>query len=334
MRLTDQLLDRLGILHAGTGMTLGQASRPAYLDTAKARVALLSFASSFTTMSRAGAARDDVPGRPGLNPLRLQRRFEVDAETFDLLARLAPKIGGTVGADKKSLRLFRVQSPASSLLVVPGETFLVRETPEAVDVDRIVREVRNAAKMADLVFLAGHGHQPGNQSQVPPSWQQSFARQCIDAGASAYFTHGPHQLRGIEIYKGRPIFYSLGNFIFQNETIDPLPADDYEKYDLPATALPGDFFDRRPWSTADNPEDDAVWYESVLAVPSFAQGRMAGLKLYPLDLDQKAPRSQKGTPRIARGAKAEKIIKRLAELSAPFGTVITYRDGIGLWIAR
>ena len=334
MRLTDQLLDRLGIPHAGTGLTLGQASRPAYLDTAKARVALLSFASSFTTMSRAGAARDDVPGRPGLNALRLQRRFEVDAETFDLLSRLAPKIGGTLGADKKSLRLFRVQSPVSSILVVQGETFFVRETPEPADVDRIMREVRNAAKMSDFVVLSGHGHQPGNQSRVPPSWQQAFARRCIDAGASVYFTHGPHQLRGIEIYKGRPIFYSLGNFIFQNETIDPLPADDYEKYGLPATALAGDFFDRRPWSTADDPEDDAVWYESVVAVPSFSRGRLIGLKLYPLQLDQKAPRSQRGTPRVARGAEAEKIIRRLAELSSPFGTVIEFRDGIGVWRAR
>jgi hypothetical protein len=334
MRLTDQLLDRLGIVHAGTGMTLGQASRPGYLDTAKARVAFLSFASSFTTMSRAGAARDDVPGRPGLNALRLERRFEVDAETFDILLSLAPKIGGRVGEDKKSLRLFQVQSAVSSILVVPGEKFFVRETPETSDVERILRETRNAAKMADLVIISGHGHQPGNQSLVPPSWLPAFARQCIDAGAAAYFTHGPHQLRGIEIYKGRPIFYSLGNFIFQNETIDPLPADDYEKYDLPATALPGDFFDRRPWSTAKNPEDDAVWYESVVAVSTFVQGRMVSLKLYPLELGQTAPRSQRGTPRIARGAKAEKIIKRLAELSAPFGTVIELRDGIGVWMAK
>jgi hypothetical protein len=331
MRVTNALLDKLGLVHAGTGMTLGQASRPGYLDAAKARLALISFASSFTEMSRAGAARDDVPGRPGLNALRLRRRFEVDPETFDLLVKLGPKIGGRIAADKTSARVFQVQSPASSITVVPGEKFLVRETPEPDDVARIVREIRNAAKQSDLVFLAGHGHQPGNQSRVPPTWQQAFAHACIDAGAAAYFTHGPHQLRGIEIYKGRPIFYSLGNFIFQNETIDPLPSDDYEKFDLPPTSLPGDFYDKRPWQTATNPEDDAVWYESVIAVPSFAGGRLVGLKLYPLDLGQTAPRSQRGTPRLARGAKAEKIIERLAALSAPFGTVIELRDGVGVW---
>ena len=41
----------------------------------------------------------------------------------------------------------------------------------------------------------------------------------IDAGADVVVGHGPHVLRGIEIYKGKPIFYSLANFMFQNETL-------------------------------------------------------------------------------------------------------------------
>jgi hypothetical protein len=40
--------------------------------------------------------------------------------------------------------------------------------------------------------------------------------------------HGPHVLRGIEIFKGKPVFYSLGDFIFQNETLLRLPAENYE----------------------------------------------------------------------------------------------------------
>ncbi|MCP4613073.1 MAG: hypothetical protein GY845_30640, partial [Planctomycetes bacterium] len=71
MRLTTKLLDDLGIVHAGSGMNLGLSSRPDYLDTIKGRVALISFASSFTDMSRAGASRDDMVGRGGLNPLRV-----------------------------------------------------------------------------------------------------------------------------------------------------------------------------------------------------------------------------------------------------------------------
>ncbi len=47
-------------------------------------------------------------------------------------------------------------------------------------------------------------------------------------------------LRGIEVYKGKPILYSLGNFIFQHETVKKLPADFYERYavlDSEATPL-------------------------------------------------------------------------------------------------
>ena len=42
-----------------------------------------------------------------------------------------------------------------------------------------------------------------------------FARKMIDAGADVAVGHGPHVLRGIEIYKEKPIFYSLANFMFQ-----------------------------------------------------------------------------------------------------------------------
>jgi poly-gamma-glutamate capsule biosynthesis protein CapA/YwtB (metallophosphatase superfamily) len=41
----------------------------------------------------------------------------------------------------------------------------------------------------------------------------------IDAGAAVVTASGPHVLRGIEIYNGKPILYGLGNFIFENETL-------------------------------------------------------------------------------------------------------------------
>ena len=58
----------------------------------------------------------------------------------------------------------------------------------------------------------------------------------VDAGADMFVGHGPHVLRGVEIYKGKPILYSLGDFIFQNETLLRLPSENYETYDLGATA--------------------------------------------------------------------------------------------------
>ena len=55
--------------------------------------------------------------------------------------------------------------------------------------------------------------------EVPAEFIGAFARAMIDAGADLVVGHGPHLLRGLELYKGKPIFYSLGNFIGQNELV-------------------------------------------------------------------------------------------------------------------
>lgn len=67
----------------------------------------------------------------------------------------------------------------------------------------------------------------------------------IDAGAGVVVGHGPHILRGIEVYKGRPIFYSLANFIFENDLVELQPADSYELLGLEGDSLPSDYFSRR-----------------------------------------------------------------------------------------
>ena len=46
----------------------------------------------------------------------------------------------------------------------------------------------------------------------PPDFLIELAHKSIDSGADAFVGHGPHLLRGIEIYKGKPIFYDLGEF--------------------------------------------------------------------------------------------------------------------------
>ena len=325
MRVTNQLLDELGIVHAGTGMNLGQASRPGYLETPKGRVALISFATSFTPMSRAGAVRPEVPGRPGLNALRVDTRYELEPQLFDSLQAQTTKLGGrapTAGTD--TMRVF-------GATIRRGTTTRVIPTPNKVDEERILREIRNAASLADYVIVSSHSHEPGNDSQVPADWLTAFAKKCLDAGAMTYIIHGPHQLRGVEMYKGKPIFHSLGNFVFQNETIDPMPSDHYEAYSLPDSALASDLYEARfKGGTTGFPSSD-VWYQGVVAVPVFRGKELAELKMYPLDLGRKAPRSQRGTPRLADEATGRQIIERLSKLSAAFGTTIVNENNVAVW---
>jgi poly-gamma-glutamate capsule biosynthesis protein CapA/YwtB (metallophosphatase superfamily) len=325
MRLTNELLDSLEMVHSGTGMNLGQASRPGYLDTIKGRIALIGFATSFTPMSRAGQTRPDMMGRPGLNPLRVERTYEAGPALFQTFKSAAPKLGGRVPQDSEDqLRLFGVT-------INPGAETQVIEKLNVHDEERILHEIRNASMLADHVIVNSHSHEPGNESVVPPPWLVEFAKECLDNGATAFIVHGPHQLRGIEVYRGKPIFYSLGNFIFHEELYDPLPSDFYELYDLPESALQSDLENIRFKDGTIGFPSNPVWYESVIAVTTFDGSKMTDLKLLPIDLGQKLPRSQRGTPRMADRLQGKKIVERVAQLSTPFGTRIVYEDGVGVW---
>jgi poly-gamma-glutamate capsule biosynthesis protein CapA/YwtB (metallophosphatase superfamily) len=330
LRATDRLMNAMGLVHAGAGENLGWASRPGYLETAKGRIALIGMASTHTTMSRAGAATPDVQGRPGLNPLRLSTRYEASPETMEALRASALAQGADVpAAPGAPLRVF-------GTAVYPGERDRALVTLSDEDRERVLHEVRNATDQADHVVVSSHSHEPGNEIVTPPDWMVEFTHQVIDAGATTFVVHGPHQLRGIEIYHGRPIFYSLGNFIFHIETIDPVPADARIGYGASLDALAGDVYDSR-FKVDDKGQPTtgfptgAQWYESVVALSEFEGDQLVELRLYPIELGWKEPRSQRGTPRLAPEPLGRQIVDHLAELSRPFGTEIRYENGVGVW---
>jgi poly-gamma-glutamate capsule biosynthesis protein CapA/YwtB (metallophosphatase superfamily) len=61
---------------------------------------------------------------------------------------------------------------------------------------------------------------------------RKFAHQAIEHGASVVFIHGPHKVKGIEIYKNSAIFYSLGNFVYETHCLSRFPAEAYEERGL------------------------------------------------------------------------------------------------------
>jgi len=78
--------------------------------------------------------------------------------------------------------------------------------------DQFLADVEAAAAKYDIVIPYLHG---GAEFQwVVPEWLQAAARGAIDAGATLVVTNHPHIIQGMEVYAGRPIVYSLGNFIF------------------------------------------------------------------------------------------------------------------------
>lgn len=327
MRETSRVLDQSGIIHAGVGDNLAQAGAARFLETARGRVALLSFASSFTPLSRAADPAGEAPGRPGLNSLRLTRSVVVPHEVLESLRRIRDALPGSrLGRDDPK------RVVVAGVAYKAGDKAAYSYEPDPRDVAGILRNARQGKQFADFCIVTNHGHEPGNWSQEPPDYERSFAYRLIDAGADAYVCHGPHQLRGIEIYKGRPIFFSLGNFIM-DDLRTPVGADMFATYDRDPR------IDTEAEVTADEMGrgyetdpgfSDPVFYQSLITVSSFEQNRLAEVRLYPIELGHSKRLANRGIPRLANAHQATEILERLQKLSEPFGTRIFIESGVGV----
>ena len=332
MQLTMQHVRDAGLVGAGAGGSLAEAREAKFLETATARVALISLASSYRPHMAAGHSRDNIPARPGLNPLRVSTTYELPAGEFEAMRGVGEALGlfvdqdgNPTGTDDDRPGEFRLFNQ----WFAPGERAAIRTRANQADVDAIAAVVNNASRLADYVIVTIHAHQQLGRREVPAEFLQPFARAMIDAGADVFVGHGPHVLRGIELYAGKPILYSLGDFMFQNETLLRLPTGNYDRYGLGEHAHVADFNDRRYENDTEGfPANPEIW-EVVVAVPVFRGQTLREMALYPISLGHGLPRQVRGRPVFARGDLAEKIIDDLRERSAPYGAEIEMRRGVG-----
>lgn len=323
MRLTMKHVREAGLVAAGVGEGLMQAREAKFLETARGRVALISVASTFPDHSRASRSRGDIPARPGLSPLRFNSTRVVTQDTMDALRNAAAKLNGRTPRGGNRLRLLR-----STFIV--GEEPGTRTTANPQDMEEIAAVVNNASRLADYTIVTIHAHEGDGSRFKPAQFLVEFARAMIDAGADVFVGHGPHVLRAIEIYKGKPIFYSLGDFMFQNETLLRLPQENYESYDLGLNEHVADFNRSRYRNDRTGfPAQPEIW-ESVVAMPTFIGGELSSIKLYPISLGFGEPRTVRGRPKLASPELGKKIIDDLIRLSEPYGTKVEYRSGIGV----
>ncbi|NIT96333.1 MAG: CapA family protein, partial [Actinobacteria bacterium] len=275
LRLTTRYVEEAGLVHAGAGESLAEAREARFLETARGRVAIVSMASTFPDHSAAGEARGSMASRPGLSPLRYSTERIVTADQLDRLEAVL---------DDMELSFRRTDDGGSALgtAFVVGEEPGVTTRPDPGDVTEIAAVVRSASRLADHVLVTIHAHEREGPNSVPADFVVEFARAMVDAGATMFVGHGPHVLRGIEIYRGKPIFYSLGDFVFQNETLLRLPAENYARYDLGPDEHVADFNAARYRNeTTGFPVNREIW-ESVVAMPTFVDGELTELALHPI----------------------------------------------------
>ena len=267
--------DSRKIVHAGTGNNLAEAVAPGYLHTPKGTIALIASASGLIA-PEASATAD----RPGVNELRIEAGDKENEATADL--------------------------PGA-----PGNT------PNPADAQRILQSIREARRHADLVIVYQHNHVFGNHSfstifsegmqerLAPNDWLKKWTHAEVDAGADIIVMHGAPLLHGVEIYHGRPIFYDLGNFI----------------YNVPPTLTY---------------IDEPMNWESAVAYVQFQGKDLRSVSFRPIamnnlgegqpDVHNQYADNQflhtRGLPSPVTGARAGYILQRLADASKPFGTTV------------
>ncbi|NVN94421.1 MAG: CapA family protein [Bacteroidetes bacterium] len=317
------------ILYAGSGENLADASAPTYIECSNGRIAIIGATSSFHDSDAAGHQRSDMRGRPGVNPLRHKSIYELTENNFQNLQRIA-EASGINSYHNQAIRegylLPKENLNFADVEFVKGEKNQLHTFPLEKDMERIKKAIIEAKKQSDYVIVSIHSHQFSyGDKKHPAEFIKRFSKSCIDSGASIIVGHGPHVLRGIEVYNSGVIFYGLGNFIFQNETVSHLPADFYEKYLLQNDDGIGTAMDKRTNNGTIGLNVDENAWKSVVA--SIEIDSNIQVKLYPVELGFELPRYKKGLPRLSDNLQ---ILEKIKELSTLYGTEIQIVEGVGI----
>lgn len=174
-------LDSVGLAHVGAGSDIDHALRPHFSTVNGIRFAFFGVA---VTLPPGSAADID---RPGIAPIRVNFSFAINE---NLMAEN------------------------------PGIAPIVHTNSRADDVQRVTAAIAAAKRHVDHVVVAIHWGI--TRRRITPlqgmiaEYQGPLGRELIEAGADLVVGNHSHNLQGIEVYRGKPIFYSLGNFIFQD----------------------------------------------------------------------------------------------------------------------
>lgn len=185
----------------------------------------------------------------------------------------------------------KVREGGAATAIRPGVNELRRDTagrPVEEDVARVLEAISAARKRAQVVIAYQHNHDWEPNLADVPAWQRAFAHRCVAAGASVFVGHGAPLLQGVEIHRGAPLFFGLGNFVFQTEK--------------PPGAYP--------------PES----WESVIVECAFQAGHCRSVRLTPIVLNEiglggRDDMVTRGMPSLAPPDRGRLILRRIVERS-------------------
>lgn len=267
LRTTLQALDGVGIAHVGGGETQAEA----FGAIVKKGIAFIGVTTTLPNGSGAGRTR------PGLAGVRVFTKYVVDTVSMDESPGMAP--------------------------FVETQTY-------AADEAILLEAIRQAAARPDVaVVVVGihwgvpYGWVPATQDEIA-GYQRPLARAMVDAGAAVIVGHHPHVVQGVEFYRGAPIFYSLGNFIFSNDIVTPDETfrtyPPYEWASLQKTLSNIGSLARLEWEASDGGDSPAL--TSCVMIPVTVEAD--------------------GEPVYATAADAEVLVARVRSMSQAYGAVV------------
>jgi poly-gamma-glutamate capsule biosynthesis protein CapA/YwtB (metallophosphatase superfamily) len=328
MRETSRYLDEAGIVYAGVGEDRGRARAPQFLETPKARIALVSVASTFRPTTDALPHHGAAPGRAGLSALHVARTIVLPPAAMRALAQTDCEIHQRhCGETPAEMELFDLKYRL-------GKAFAYDYAMDPQDLAEIEKNIRSARENADFVIVSIHSHECSagcddpNQPRGAGNFLQRFAHEAIDSGADLFVTTGNHNLGAIELYRSpvrgtRPILYGLGNF-FWSDVQAPLPHDLFQDnrellehawmnpgkatdYDLTASLNAVSFAHE-------------FTFRSVIAVSRFQGNELSELVLYPIEdgYGERLPKS--GIPRLVTDSSVSaQIFKEIDDATRRYG---------------
>jgi poly-gamma-glutamate synthesis protein (capsule biosynthesis protein) len=323
-----QALGKFGIKLAGAGPNLTSARRPAFQERPQGRVAFLH-----------ACPGDDLCGPratntvQGVNPLGVTVWNTVTKEQFEQLKAIEASILARRNEPDVVVPTEMPPPLPPGRLMLLGLRYMVADKPgelrhelNRADEQALVLAVRNAKELSDFVIFHMHDHlnrsllQAYSHNNYPADYLRPFLHRLIDNGLDMYVGSGVHTVQGIEIYKGRPIFYNQGHIGVDlvrglDSTAD---AQGMTRTELTERQRAGFF----------NDESNSIAY---VANTTYQNGRLVEIRIYPVDIGLGTrPWSRENIPLTPTPEKARSILERIQKYSEPFGTKISIENNIGV----
>jgi poly-gamma-glutamate capsule biosynthesis protein CapA/YwtB (metallophosphatase superfamily) len=343
MNSTMEALEDAGMPHCGAGVDLEHAAAPALITHEGFRIGVISMTSSFQPWARAGATRPDMKGRPGVNPLRF--RYVASETKIDELRELWRSMGWwilQIASDEWWAHPAGLHNGVTKVRV--GDVEGLTTDVDPLDLRRHVEHIERTRASCDLLVVHTHNHEwePSEGMHAPAQFARQFARASVDAGADLFVAEGSHaSLRGIEVHRGKPIFYDPGDLFRMSDNVPRFPHDFYERHHFKLDDLDSATVEQgiraRQESGYNDPENPEGGYFSGRVeggmVPICHVGDNGGIReieLHPFSWSGPDDGiTYSGLPLSIDGSEADQLFEYQSELSHEFGTTVQVRDGIG-----